>query len=153
LTNTNYIVIIEFWWENILEEYKIMPKKGRIDPGEYQIRKYGKNQFQILKEMLEEFVGKEIVISSNMERIKGNAKRIITVYHIGQEYNELGQVLTLNNPSLPREDIPRILVSPNMQVSKEEKKVIIRYPREISFRSLRKPTLPDLEIYIEEVEK
>lgn len=129
-----------------------MPK-GKIDPQEYEVKKYEKSQLQVVKEVLEEFIGKEVRISSNLERAKGDTKKVLTIYHVGQRYNELGQVLTLENPSLAPEDLPQIPVSPNIQVTKEPNRVIIRYPREVSFKALRRQTLPDLEIYIEEVVK
>lgn len=130
-----------------------LPKSGKIDAGEYQVRKHKPSQFQILKDMLEKLVGKEIEISSNLERAKSETHRTMTLYRIGQRYNELGQVLTLENPSLPDKEIPQILISPNMEISKEGKKIILRYPRQVSFRSLKKPTLPDLEIYIQPKEE
>ncbi|PIU66549.1 MAG: hypothetical protein COS84_05585 [Armatimonadetes bacterium CG07_land_8_20_14_0_80_40_9] len=124
--------------------------KGKIDAEEYEIIKPEKLPIEVLKGRLERLVGKEILISSNWERFKADSKRKVTVYSVGQEYNELGQVLTLENPSLPERKIP-ILISPNLQVSEEGKKIILRYPRELRFRALQRKTLPDLEIYIEEV--
>jgi len=124
--------------------------KGKIDAEEYEVVKPEKLPIEVLKGRLEKLVGKEVLISSNWERFKADSKRKVTVYSVGQEYNELGQVLTLENPSLPEGKIP-ILISPNLQVSEEGKKIILRYPKELRFRALQRKTLPDLEIYIEEV--
>lgn len=124
--------------------------KGKIDAEEYEVVKPKKLPVEVLKERLEKLVGKEVLISSNWERFKADSKRKVTVYSVGQEYNELGQVLTLENPSLPEGKIP-ILISSNLQVSEEGKRIILRYPKELRFRALRRKTLPDLEIYIEEV--
>lgn len=124
--------------------------KGKIDAEEYEVVKPEKLPIEVLKERLEKLVGKEVLISSNWERFKADSKRKVTVYSVGQEYNELGQVLTLENPSLPEGKIP-ILISSNLQVSEEGKRIILRYPKELRFRALRRKTLPDLEIYIEEV--
>lgn len=118
-----------------------------------KIKKERIDHLQILKDMLGKWIGKEIKISSNLERAKATSFRSLTLYRIGQRYNELGQVLTLENPSLADNEIPQIPISPNMEISKEGEKIILRYPRSISFHSLKRPTLPDLEIYIQPEEE
>lgn len=106
-----------------------------------------------VKDILSEFIGKEVLISSNMERVKNTVNKRMVIYHISQQYNELGQVITLENPSLSRSEIPQIMITPNMEIQKVGNKVIITYPRQLSFRSAQKPTMLDLEIYIEEVKE
>ncbi len=128
-------------------------KKGPIDPGEYEVRKFEKSPVQALKEMLEALIGRDVQISSNLERYKQTTKKKITLYHVGQQYNEMGQVLTLENPSLKPEDVPMLPISPNMEIRQEGSRIILRYPKAVSFKGLVKRTLPDLEIYIEEVVK
>lgn len=126
-----------------------MAKRSR-PPGEYNYLPREKDIVDKVKEILSGFIGKEILISSNAERAKNSMQKKMIIYHVGQQYNELGQVLILENPSIPRSEVPQILITPNMEISKKENKVIIRYPRQLSFRAATKPTFPDLEIYIEE---
>jgi hypothetical protein len=123
--------------------------KKKLDPEEYEIKKTEKPLVQVLKEMLEGFIGKEIVIKSNIERFKGDNQRIITVYKISQEFNELGQVIVLENPNVSQEKVS-IPIWSNMELSKEGERIILKYPKQLSFRALRRQILPDLEIYIEE---
>lgn len=130
-----------------------MAKKGPIDPEEYEVRKFEKPAVQILKEKLELLIGREIQISSNLERYKQTTKKQITLYHVGQQYNEMGQVLTLENPSLKGGETPMLPISPNMEIHEEGRRIVLRYPKAVSFKGMVKPTLPDLEIYIEEVVK
>lgn len=125
--------------------------KKKIDAEEYQInRKKDITPYEKLRDMLSTLLGKQIVIRSNLERVHGNTEKVFTLYHIKQEYSELGQVLILENPTLEPEKCPRIAISHNMQIEKKDATVIIRYLREVSFKQLVKRTVPDLEIYIEE---
>ena len=127
--------------------------KKKIDAEEYKVTKRDVDVVQRLKNYLDKLVGKEVEISSNIERSKGRTTRKIIIYNVGLQYNELGQVLTLENPSIPKDEFPQILVSQSMEITKEEKRIILKYPRQLQFRALAKPTLPDLEVYIQEVEK
>lgn len=123
--------------------------KKRIDSEEYEIKKSEKPPVQVLKEMLEGFIGKEIIIKSNLERFKGDTQKSLIVYRVGQEYNEMGQVIILENPNISESKVS-IPILPNMEFLREENRLVLRYPKQISFRALRRQTLPDLEIYIEE---
>lgn len=124
--------------------------KKKIDSEEYEIKKVEKPLVQVLKETLEGFIGKKILISSNLERFKGANQKILTVYRVAQEYNEFGQVIILENPASSEEKVS-IPVWSNMELLREGDKIVLRYPKQLSFRALRRPTtLPDLEIYIQE---
>lgn len=125
--------------------------KKKIDAEEYQLSKKKEvGSFQELKDLLSTFIGKQIVIRSNLERVHGNTEKVFTLYHLKQEYSELGQVLILENPALESSQQPRIPISRNMQIEKKDNTIIIRFPREVNFKQMVKRTIPDLEIYIEE---
>lgn len=122
--------------------------RKKIDPEEFEITEQPKTQQQLLREYLEEFIGNKVVISSNLERSRGGSKREISLYRIGQGYDQGAQTLSLEGPGASEES-PKILVTPNMQVHREGDRITLTYPQRMPFKALRQRAVPDLEVYIE----
>lgn len=125
--------------------------RKRIDPEEYEVQKREKSPHERLREYLEEFSGQRIVIYSNMETVKGDSRREIDLYHVSQSYDEMGQVLNLEDPKIAKKDHPKILTTKDMEVKKENGRIVITYRRQLPFRGMRHRAVPDLEVYIEKV--
>lgn len=125
--------------------------RKRIDAEEYDIKPREKAPPEKLREYLEELKGERIAISSNLENVKGASRREIDLYHISQGYDDFGQVLNLEDPKLVKKDHPKIMTTKDMEVKREDCRIVITYRRSLPFKAMRHRAVPDLEVYIEKI--